>query len=108
VTIRTEARDLEGDPSLPRGRYDLVTVFRYLQRGLFPSLRGAVAPGGYIVYETFHDRNRQTGRRPHSPDHLLGTGELAGAFAGFDVLIARDAVERDGRFFSHLLARRPA
>jgi hypothetical protein len=32
---------------------------------------------------------------------------LAEAFAGFEVLVAEDAVEDGGRFFSQILARRP-
>jgi SAM-dependent methyltransferase len=108
VTISTAAMDVESGPSLPAGSYDLVTVFRFLHRPLWPLLRQAVAPGGLICYETFHEQNRTTGRRPNDPAHLLSTGELTAAFSEFEILIARDAVEREGRFFSSLLARRPA
>ena len=107
VQVRTLLQDLERRPLLGRSCYDLVTVFRFLHRDLFPSIRDAVAPGGYVVYETFHERNRQTGKRPLSPEHLLRTGELAEAFDGFELLIVRDAVDRGGRYFSCLLARRP-
>ena len=106
VAIATRVQDLEREAVLPANQYDLVCVFRYLQRNLFAALREAVRPGGYIVYQTFHERTRETGRKPQSPDHLLKTGELTRAFEGFDVLIGRDAEERDGRFFSSLLARR--
>ena len=108
VALATRVFDLEAAASLPAGPFQLVTVFRYLHRPLFPALRQATAPGGFVVYETFHERNLDTGLRPRSPEHLLRTGELACQFPGFDILIARDAVERDGRFFSHLLARRPS
>jgi SAM-dependent methyltransferase len=107
VSVRPVVHDLERDNSIPPGPYDLACVFRYLHRPLWPALRDAVRPGGYVVYETFHERNLETGRSPRSPNHLLRTGELVGAFAGFEVLIAADAVEREGRFFSHILARRP-
>jgi SAM-dependent methyltransferase len=106
VTVGTFVRDLRRHPPLPGGPYDLVAVFRYLQRPLLPVLRDAVAAGGYIVYQTFHERNAGTGRRPTSPDHLLKTGELRQAFGDFEVLIEGDGVERDGRFYSELLARR--
>ncbi|HEX4793736.1 MAG TPA: methyltransferase domain-containing protein [Humisphaera sp.] len=105
VSITTHVADLERDVTLPDRKYDLIVIFRYLQRSLFPAIRDAVAPGGFVVYETFHERNLTTGRRPRSPAHLLRTGELLAAFEGFEVVIARDAVERKGRFFSHLLAR---
>ena len=106
VQIHTRKHDLLADPSLPPGKFEVVTVFRFLQRDLFAAMRNAVAPGGHLVYETFHEQNRQTGRRPSNPDHLLRNGELSAAFAEFEILIARDSVERDGRYFSSLLARR--
>jgi SAM-dependent methyltransferase len=110
VPLRTIRHDLERTHDLPPGGgpYDLACVFRYLHRPLWPALRDAVRPSGYVVYETFHERNLETGRSPRNPDHLLRTGELGAAFAGFEILLVADAVERDGRFFSHLLARRPA
>ena len=107
VSLQTVTVDLEADAFRSMGTFDLVTVFRYLHRPLFPSLRAAIKPGGYVVYETFHEMNRKTGRRPLHPNHLLKSDELAAAFAGFEILVARDAVERDGRFFSSLLARKP-
>lgn len=106
VQIRTLQQDLERQPILPVGQYDLVIVFRYLQRSLLPALSKALAPGGYLVYETFHERNRQTGAKPANPDHLLKTGELKSSFSELEVLIADDGFERNGRYFSHILARR--
>jgi SAM-dependent methyltransferase len=108
VVITTLVMDVESGPMLPPGPFDLVTVFRFLHRPLFPLLRDAVAPGGYLVYETFHERNLATGSGPRNPAHLLGSGELLSAFSGFESLICRDPIERDGRFFSSLLARRYA
>ena len=104
--IRTLAMDVERGPSLPPGSFDLVTVFRFLHRPLFPLLRDAIAPGGWIVYETFHEQNRSIGRSPKNPAHLLYTGELATVFAGFEIRIVRDAFHRDGRYFASLLARK--
>ena len=106
VSIATAVRDLEREPTLSPARYDLVAVFRFLHRPLFPAIREAVAPGGFVVYETFHFRNREVHARPSNAAHLLDDGELRRAFDGFEILIARDAVEREGRFFAHLLARR--
>jgi tellurite methyltransferase len=106
VEILTEQRDVESDPTLPVGQFDLVVVFRYLYRPLLDALRDAVAEGGYIVYETFHERTRETGRPPRNPEHLLRSGELAQAFSGFELVIVRDGVEREGRYVSSLLGRR--
>jgi len=106
VHIETRVINLEKGGVVPAGPFDLVTVFRYLHRPLFPAIRDSVARGGHVVYETFHEQNLQTGHTPKSPAHLLKTGELAEAFAGFQVLISRDALLREGRFFSQIVARR--
>jgi tellurite methyltransferase len=84
---------------LPRARFDLVVVSRYLQRDLFADLRAALAPGGVVVYETFTTHQRALQRPPTSPDHLLEPGELRRVFDDFEVLyyeelLAQDAVAR--------------
>jgi hypothetical protein len=72
--------------------FDVVVVTRYLQRDLFPSIRGALKaavaglPGGVVIYETFTVNQRRHGCGPTSPDHLLQLDELARHFASFDVL----------------------
>jgi tellurite methyltransferase len=108
VKLTTREVDLEREPQLPAEQYDIVMVFRYLQRSLFPMLAATVRPGGYIIYETFHERNLQANKKPRNPAHLLKSGELPLAFAEFDMLISHDGIERGGRFFSSLLARKPA
>ena len=90
--------DLTQHP-LPRGRFDLVVVSRYLQRDLFPDLRAALAPGGVVIYETFTTLQRALGRPPTSADHLLEPGELRRRFDGLELLFyeevpAPDAVAR--------------
>ncbi len=65
---------------LPRARFDLIVVTRYLQRDLFPDLVAALTPGGLLVYETFTVAQRSRGRGPTSPDHLLDIGELPDLF----------------------------
>lgn len=71
---------------LPRRRFDMIVVARYLQRDLFPSIVEALAPGGVILYETFTEAQRQKGRGPTSPDHLLKTGELPKYFSALETL----------------------
>ena len=98
VRIAGWCADLTRHP-LPRARFDLVVVTRYLQRDLFPDLTAALAPGGVVLYETFTTAQRALGRPPTSPDHLLEPGELRRRFDGFDVLfyeevLAPEAVAR--------------
>ena len=86
--------DLTRSP-LPAGRFDVVVVTRYLQRDLFPALREAVVPGGVVLYETFTVAQRDLGRGPTSPDHLLEPGELMRLFDGFEVLAYEEALQPD-------------
>jgi SAM-dependent methyltransferase len=74
---------------LPRAAYDLVCVFRFLDRRLFPAIRNSVRPGGVIIYETLNtghlERNPDAG-----PDRMLRRGELPGYFPGWQVIEATD------------------
>jgi SAM-dependent methyltransferase len=106
VRVRAVRQDLERGAALPARAYDLVTVFRFLHRPLLPAIREAVAPGGFVAYETFNRLDRPRGRPPLKPAHTVGDGELAAAFEGFEVVLARDGTAREGRRFSQLLARR--
>jgi SAM-dependent methyltransferase len=96
--VRAWCADLTGYP-LPVERFELVLVTRYLQRDLFRSLQRTLSEGGVLLYETFTTEQRQHGRGPTSPDHLLAPGELRALVNGFDVLfyeevIAPEAVAR--------------
>ena len=85
VRVHGWCADLTEHP-LPLSRFDVIVVTRYLQRTLFRALRGAVRPGGVVLYETFTTAQRALGTGPASPDHLLEPGELLRAFDGFEVL----------------------
>ena len=98
LRVRGWCADLTQYP-LPRARFDLVIVSRYLQRDLFPDLQAALTPDGVVIYETFTTHQRALGRPPASAEHLLEPGELRGCFDGFDLLFyeevrAPDAVAR--------------
>jgi len=93
--------DLDEFP-LPQRQYDLVLVFRFLDRRLFPAIRERVRPGGLVIYQTFNVRHRA--RRPScSPDHMLHLGELPGHFPGWEILEASD----EG-YLSTFVGRKPA
>jgi SAM-dependent methyltransferase len=69
--------------------FDLVAVFRFLDRRLFEPIRQAVAPAGLVVYETRHAG--LLARLPGStPDYLLEPGELLATFSGWSVLLYRE------------------
>ena len=72
--IETDLEDgspwpLDGQP------FGVVMVVNYLWRPLLSSVCRAVAPGSWLVYETFAQGNEAFGR-PRNPDFLLRPGEL--------------------------------
>ena len=89
LVVRGLCADLTNHP-LPRERFELVLVTRYLQRDLFPALGEALTDGGVVVYETFTEAQRRHGRGPTSRDHLLIPGELRTYFQGFEVLFSEE------------------
>jgi SAM-dependent methyltransferase len=104
LTVHGWCADLTVFP-LPAATFDLVVVTRYLQRDLFPAIRGAVKPGGCVIYETFTVLQPALGVGPTSPDHLLEPGELRELFAGWDVLFSEEVAAPEA--VARLVARRP-
>jgi SAM-dependent methyltransferase len=78
--------------ALPAARFELVLVTRYLQRDLFASIRDAVVPGGFVLYETFTIHQRTFGVGPRSSDHLLNDGELRARFDDWKVVFYEEVV----------------
>src|SRR5947208_2283860 len=53
VRIETEIVDLNLVQDLGNEEYDLIVVFFYLQRELFPALISALKPQGFLIYKTY-------------------------------------------------------
>ena len=107
VSITTVPTDLEaGDAALPQGRFDLVVCFRYLHRPLFAQLERALAPGGYLAYETYRLGQEKIGR-PRRDRFLLRPGELESAFPTLVVEHYAELSPAGGPITSRLLARKP-
>jgi SAM-dependent methyltransferase len=106
LPLRAEVRDLEtGTADLGTEAYDLVLVFHYLHRPLFPALVRALAPGGLLLYETFTVEQARRGK-PKNPDFLLELGELRERVAPLVVLREREG-EFEGRMVAGVAARKP-
>ena len=75
--------------SLAQMAYDMVTVFRFLDRRLFPAIEEALRPGGWLFYETFNVKRLNSGKAMQR-DFLLEADELAAAFARLEVVEAND------------------
>jgi tellurite methyltransferase len=84
----------------PPASCDLIVVFRFLDRRLFPYLRAALRPGGLIFYQTLHQGARR--RMPQAnPAFLLAPGELVTHFAGWTLIHAQEDASH-----SELIARK--
>jgi SAM-dependent methyltransferase len=92
--IATGVEDLEAGTipaCLGRG-YAGVVVTNYLHRPLLPAIVAAVAPGGWLIYETFAQGQERFGR-PSNPAFLLAPGELLEAVRGRLRVVAYEDVE---------------
>lgn len=87
--------DLEAPPPW-RDQFDLVIVFFYLDRKLFPWLKAALRPQGIIVYKTYTIDQEQFPGRPRHRMYLLEHQELLNYFRDFRVLVYQEAVKERG------------
>jgi SAM-dependent methyltransferase len=96
--ITTEVRDLNTQQNLGREQYDLVVVFFFLQRELFPALVAALKPGGHMIYKTYMtEQQRFSGGSfksgPSHPMFLLEPNELLHAFGSLRVLHYHETIQ---------------
>lgn len=113
--VTTKVVDLEVEPFpqhvFPQATYDVVIVFFYLFRPLFPALLRTLKPGGMLMYETFLIDNYLRYQRPRHQDFCLARGELRRLVSGLHVLHYDEGVRgsKDGQretFTARLLARK--
>ena len=92
VSINWRELDLEGEwPDL--GLFDAVLVFNYLARARMPRIIQLIAPGGFLMMETFLEAQREAGWGPTSSAHLLRPGELDHLVAPLTVEHGREVLE---------------
>jgi SAM-dependent methyltransferase len=88
LPIETVIADLKRfDLHAWRSHFELVLVFFYLERKLFPALVDLLAAGGLLVYKTYLEGTR---KGPTHPLHLLEPNELLHAFRKLRVLHYRE------------------
>jgi len=79
---------------LPESTFDVVLVFRYLNRNLIPGIRACLKDGGLLFYKTFNLRHRA--KRPNfNKAFLLEDGELSGWFADWRCVATNDHDNND-------------
>lgn len=113
--VTVEVVDLEVEPFpaqvFPTEAYDIVIVFFYLFRPLFPALLRTLKPGGVLLYETFLIENYERYRRPQQAVFCLQPHELQTLASGLHILHYDEGARagKDGQqetFTARLLARK--
>lgn len=98
------AADLD-EYSLGENEYDLITVFRFLDRRLTARLQAALRPGGMLIYETLLSppAPRETGH-VRNPAYVLQSGELPRLFPDLKAEIYEE-VKIDSEWRARLVGR---
>jgi SAM-dependent methyltransferase len=113
--VTTEVVDIEGalfpQQVFPPAAYDVVIVFFYLFRPLFPALLRTLKVGGMLMYETFLIDNYCRYQRPRHQEFCLARGELRTLVSSLHVLHYDEGIRKskDGQretFTARLLARK--
>lgn len=91
LPVRAHVLDLD-DEALPGTDYDLVTVIRYRNLALWPRLRAALAPDGWILVDHHLRTTRDVGG-PADEAFRLEPGELLRAFADLRIVHHDEAIE---------------
>jgi len=103
-SIAIEVRDLNSGQDIGREQYDLVVVFFFLQRQLFPALAAAIKPGGHLIYKTYTTEQSRFAGGPSHPMFLLQPNELLHAFPSLRVLHYHETIQERG--VAELVARK--
>jgi 2-polyprenyl-3-methyl-5-hydroxy-6-metoxy-1,4-benzoquinol methylase len=108
-SIATEVCNLNSEQDIGREQYDLVVVFFFLQRELFPALAAALKPGGHLIYKTYtteqqHFAGGSFNSGPSHPMFLLEPNELLHAFPSLRVLHYHETIQARG--VAELVARK--
>lgn len=113
VEIDARVADLEGDDfEIEREAYDLITVFYYLQRDLWPQIRAGLSAGGTLI-AAIHLADEDPANETGNPNFLLQPNELRAEFGDWEIvhyhetqLTDEDAGEHHRRT-AELVARKP-
>jgi tellurite methyltransferase len=102
--ITAEVADLHSIQDFGREQYDLVLVFYFLQRELFPALAAALKPGGFLIYKTYTTEQKNFAGGPSHPMFLLEPNELLREFSSMRVLHYHETIQEKG--VAELVARK--
>jgi tellurite methyltransferase len=103
-SLSTQAVDLNSVSDLGHNKYDLIVVFYFLRRELFPAVIRALKPGGVLVYRTYTIDRMNVPGGPSDPGYLLQHGELREAFGGLEILFYNET--KSGKTAAELVGRK--
>jgi tellurite methyltransferase len=110
LRVMARVADLErGEFLIEPEAYDLVGVFYYLQRDLFPQIRAGVRAGGVAV-AAIHMIDESPEAHPMNEDYLLQPGELRAEFRGWEIMHDYEGPSTEGghrRRTAEIVARKP-
>jgi len=93
LPVQPVRADLERFAVRP-GAFDVVVNTRFLLREAFPLIRSALAPGGLLLFETFHVDELEVLGGDIRRAFVLERGELRAAFDDLEILLYREGVFR--------------
>jgi len=96
--------------ALRPGRFDVVVNTHFLLRETFPLIREALAPGGLLLFETYHVDELDVLGGDIRRAFALEQGELREAFADLQILLYEEGVferEEGERGLARMVGRRP-
>jgi tellurite methyltransferase len=99
-----ERADLNTVTDLGTDQYEVITVFYFLRRELFPAIARALKPGGILIYRTYTIDRMKVPGGPDDPRYLLQPNEMLRAFGELRVLHYHETTE--GKAAAELVARK--
>jgi tellurite methyltransferase len=102
--VHTLHVDLSED-SIPAGPWDVLLLFHFLERALFPKLASALRPGGVLIGSLATETNLERNPRPPRP-FILDDGELPGLISDFET-VRYEECWADNHHDARFVARRP-
>jgi SAM-dependent methyltransferase len=114
--VTTQTVDLEPSPptkpNIGQEAYDVILVFFYLTRPLFPHLIDALKPGGVLLYETFLIDNHFQHQHPKRKEFCLAHNELIDLSAGLRIVHYDEGAHEGQRggesvYTAQLVAQKP-
>ena len=71
---------------LPKGNWDLITMFFFLDRELLQAIPAALSPGGSLILETFLEEHVRQFGKPKCSARVLKEAELPGLFPQAEIV----------------------